>query len=178
MAYIDKNLVPGEQVVYKTRLHWIVIFWSLLFSLGLGIAGIWLLAGTPGLAAASAATAPSAYRIGGGALVVVALVLFLIALIRRNSVEMAVTNRRVTVKVGLLSRRTQEMLLGRIESIGVDQTVAGRMLNYGTVTIRGTGGTADPFHNIYHPLEFRHYVQDQLERRVGPDALQPPPRTV
>jgi len=175
MAYIDKNLVPGEQVMYKTRLHGIVIFWSLLFSLVLAIAGGWLVVGMPGIDNPPGGLTPSAYRIAGGGLLVIAIVLFSIALIRRNSVEMAVTNRRVTVKVGLLSRSTQEMMLSRIESIGVDQTVMGRMLNYGSVTIRGTGGTADPFHNIYHPLEFRHSVQDQLERLTNPAPL--PPRS-
>ncbi len=177
MAYIDKNLVPGEQVVYKTRLHWIVIFWHLLWALALGAAGVYLLVGMPGVKTVSDQSLGMA-RIAGMVLIAIALISFLIALVRRNSVEMAVTNRRVTVKVGLMSRSTQEMLLSRIESIGVDQTVMGRMLSYGSVTIRGTGGTADPFHNIYHPLEFRHYVQDQLERRVGPDALPPPAQSL
>ncbi len=163
MAYIDKNLGPGEQVMYKTRLHWIVIFWHVIWAVIFGAAGIYLLVGLPGVQNIAEQTLGVA-RIAGIVLVVVAVIAFLIALVRRNSVEMSVTNRRVAVKVGLFSRSTQEMLLGRIESIGVDQTVMGRMLNYGTVTIRGTGGSADPFPNIYHPLEFRHYVQDQLER--------------
>ena len=95
---------------------------------------------------------------------------------RRNSVEMAVTNKRVTVKIGLMSRNTQEMMLQRIESIMVHQTVMGRMLNYGTITLRGVGGTPDPFPTIAHPLEFRRQVQQQLDALQGPTPLQTPPR--
>jgi uncharacterized membrane protein YdbT with pleckstrin-like domain len=88
---------------------------------------------------------------------------------------MAVTNKRVTVKIGLMSRNTQEMMLQRIESIMVHQTVMGRMLNYGTITLRGVGGTPDPFASIAHPLEFRRQVQQQLDALQGPTRLQSPP---
>jgi uncharacterized membrane protein YdbT with pleckstrin-like domain len=114
-------------------------------------------------------------QIAGGALIVFALISLIVALVRRSSVEMAVTNKRVTVKIGLMSRNTQEMMLQRIESIMVHQTVMGRMLNYGTITLRGVGGTPDPFASIAHPLEFRRQVQQQLDALQGPTRLQSPP---
>ena len=89
-------------------------------------------------------------------------VLFLIsALIAKISTEMAVTNRRVIIKAGLISRRTIEMNLTKVENIGVDQGILGRILNYGTITVVGTGGTREPFKWVSAPLDFRRAVQAQ-----------------
>ena len=88
--------------------------------------------------------------------------------------EFAVTNKRVVTKVGLVERDSQETLLSKIETIGVDQTLAGRLLGYGTVTIVGTGGSREPFALIAQPLEFRRQVQTQIvaaEERLGGRAV-------
>jgi uncharacterized membrane protein YdbT with pleckstrin-like domain len=76
---------------------------------------------------------------------------------------MAVTNKRVIIKTGLLRRRTFELLLSKVESIGVEEGLMGRMFGYGSVVVRGTGGTPEPFANVGHPLEFRRQVQQQIE---------------
>jgi uncharacterized membrane protein YdbT with pleckstrin-like domain len=82
------------------------------------------------------------------------------ALIRNATSEFAVTNRRVIVKVGLISRNTLELNLAKVESIGVDQTLLGRMLNYGTIVVVGTGGTREPFKDIADPMGFRRAVNE------------------
>ncbi len=73
--------------------------------------------------------------------------------------EFAVTNKRVLVKVGFISRHTLELLLSKVETVGVDQSILGRILGYGTIVVIGTGGTREPFRAITDPLEFRHQVQ-------------------
>ena len=75
--------------------------------------------------------------------------------------EFAVTNKRVLVKVGFISRHTLELLLSKVETIGVDQSILGRILGYGTIVVIGTGGTREPFKAIADPLGFRHQVQGQ-----------------
>jgi uncharacterized membrane protein YdbT with pleckstrin-like domain len=85
-----------------------------------------------------------------------------IGLLKRNATEMAVTNKRVIVKSGLADRRTIELLLPRIESIAVEEPALGRLLGYGTVIVRGTGGTPEVFPQIARPLEFREQVQRQI----------------
>jgi uncharacterized membrane protein YdbT with pleckstrin-like domain len=92
----------------------------------------------------------------------VAAILLAIGLIKRNATVMVLTNKRVIVKTGLASRRTIEMLLSRIESVVVEEPAMGRVLGYGTVIIRGTGGTPESFEKIAHPLEFRAQVQSQI----------------
>jgi Bacterial PH domain len=163
MGYIEKSLVPGEQVVYRTRLHWIVM-------LGHLVLGLLLLAGGGFLAVYAmrhqGLPVNEMHTAEGGA--VVALFLGLLALLmgslRRNATEMAVTTRRVVVKTGLASRRTIEMLLNKVETIEVAEPGMGRMLGYGSITIIGTGGTSEPFHKIAHPLEFRSRVQQEIEQ--------------
>ena len=86
--------------------------------------------------------------------------LFIAPLLDRYADEFAVTNKRVIVKTGLISRRTLEMNLSKIESVNVDQTIFGRLLGYGTITIIGTGGTRESFPNISHPLAFRKKFQE------------------
>ncbi len=93
---------------------------------------------------------------------VVAAILFAVGLIKRNATEMGLTNKRVIVKTGLANRRTIELLLSRIESVVVEEPAMGRVLGYGTVIIRGTGGTPEVFEKIAHPLEFREQVQSQI----------------
>jgi uncharacterized membrane protein YdbT with pleckstrin-like domain len=85
-----------------------------------------------------------------------------IGLLKRKATEMAVTSKRVIVKTGIAERRTVEILLSRIESVAVDEPALGRLLGYGTVIVRGTGGTPEMFEKIYHPLEFREQVQRQI----------------
>src|SRR2546430_10116576 len=77
---------------------------------------------------------------------------------------MAVTNKRVIVKSGLANRRTIELLLSRIESIAVEEPALGRLLGYGTVIVRGTGGTPEVFPQIARPLEFREQVDRKSTR--------------
>jgi hypothetical protein len=114
---------------------------------------------------------------GAAALLVCGIVALIAGVVRRNATEMAVTTRRVVVKLGLMNRKTIEMLLNKIETIEVSEPMAGRMLGYGSITMIGTGGTSEPFHKIAHPLQFRGAVQQQLEKlSAGPGVAGPPGR--
>jgi acyl-coenzyme A synthetase/AMP-(fatty) acid ligase len=164
MSYIESNLVPGETVIYETRLHWIVMLWHMVLGcLLLGLPGVLLLY----YAFSQTGIENTTLRVmegGGVALLVGGVVVILMGMVRRNATEMAVTNRRVVIKTGLVSRKTIEMLLNKVESIEVSETAFGRMLGYGTIVVIGTGGTPEPFHKVAHPLEFRSQVQQQIEK--------------
>ncbi len=101
---------------------------------------------------------------------VAALVAFVVAHIIWLTSEFAVTNMRVVAKTGFVRRSTAETLLSKIEAIGVDQRLVGRMLGFGTVQITGTGGTRETFKKIARPLELRRQIQSQIvaadERRL------------
>ena len=148
MSYIDRVLQTGETINYKSRLHWSVYLpgWLILF---LGAAGLILLP----------------YRGAGGlyfyaSLVVVAagLGVVFIAWLKRVSTEIAVTNRRLIFKEGLVSRRTMEMNMDKIESIDVHQPIMGRVMDYGTIIVRGTGSGLEPLNRIDAPIALRNAV--------------------
>jgi uncharacterized membrane protein YdbT with pleckstrin-like domain len=163
MSYVEKHLIDGETVIYQTRLHWVVLIVPVLLGVLFGATGIAMFVlsrRTP----AEQNVAHQSFLILGAAFLVVALVFIVRGVLVRNATEMTVTNKRVFVKVGLAARRTIELLLSRVESIGVEESVMGRMLGYGTVIVHGTGGTPEVFNIIAHPLEFRTQVQQQIEK--------------
>jgi uncharacterized membrane protein YdbT with pleckstrin-like domain len=157
MSYASKHLIPDEKLLYETRLSWVVLFWPVivpsLILLGIGGYLVYHYAH---------ADSNNMKEIGVGLIVVAALV-FGIGLTKRNATEMAVTNKRVLIKQGVFGRRTLEILLQKIESIAVEESMSGRILGFGTVIVRGTGGTPEPFKKMAHPLEFRRHVEEQVE---------------
>ena len=76
--------------------------------------------------------------------------------------EFTVTSKRVVIKTGVIARKTLEMNLSRIESVNINQSILGRLLNYGSIIIIGTGGSKETFHNIKMPLEFRKQFQQLI----------------
>ena len=178
MSYIDKTLVPGEKVVYTTRLHWIVMVGHIFGALVLwAIRGYLLYYGYAH--AEMEVTSRHVAEYGGAALLVCGLIVILVGSIRRGATEMAVTTRRVVIKTGLASRRTIEMLLNKVETIEVSEPGMGRVLGYGSITMIGTGGTSEAFHKMARPLEFRNAAQMEIEK-MTPGAVvvegAPPPR--
>jgi uncharacterized membrane protein YdbT with pleckstrin-like domain len=159
VGYIERNLVPGETVLYRTGCHWIVMFWPLLGGLVLGFFGFALFAG--GWLATRKGSSYQGVIVEGAIALVAAVALIGGGIIRRAATEVAVSNRRVLIKRGFFSRRSIEVLLPKVESIGVDESVFGRMLGYGTVIVRGTGGTFETFDKIAYPNELRRQVQQQ-----------------
>jgi uncharacterized membrane protein YdbT with pleckstrin-like domain len=184
MSYVRKSLVPGETLMYDTRHHWIVLIGPLVLFFLLAVLGV----GSLGEVAAARngkgflVDAPMneqhAFEIAGGVLLVFALVALAWGFTKRNATEMAVTNKRVLIKTGLGSRRTLDVMLSRVESIGVEESFWGRMLGYGSVTVRGTGGTPESFVLISHTQEFRRSVQAQIghvEPALSAVPPSPPP---
>jgi uncharacterized membrane protein YdbT with pleckstrin-like domain len=152
MRYVRRVLQPGETIVHATRLHWIIyIHTILLLIVCITLAG----------AAVSTSDNQSISLALGIAAVIFALLALsagLRAFIRRTTTELAVTDHRVIYKSGLLSRHTIEMNRDKVESVDVDQTLLGRIFGYGTVIMRGTGGSLEPIRDIGDPLTFRSHI--------------------
>jgi uncharacterized membrane protein YdbT with pleckstrin-like domain len=165
MSYLDDHLLAGERIVYRARLHWTIFIHAILVVL-LGIA-----------AAIVLRIYEPQYWYAGAALAGVGLLLAIPPAIRYASSEFAVTDKRVVAKLGFIERESLETLLSKIEAIGVDQGVVGRMFGYGAVTITGTGGTEESFPKIAQPLELRRQIQSQIvaqdERRGSQSSASP-----
>lgn len=145
MSYIDRHLLPGEVVTYRTRLHWKLFVMPVLIALLMASAIVWALSASKTLYAIPPA--------------VIALGVLFAAWIRRRSSEFAVTNKRVIIKLGVTTTRSMELLLSKVEGITVTQSLMGRLFGYGEIVVTGSGGTQEPFDNIQSPLDFRQAVQ-------------------
>ena len=142
VGYLESNLLSDEQLVYKARLHGI-IFVKPCAIIFLGLIFLFI------------------QPIIAGVVLVIGLAAALPTWVDYVSSEFGVTNKRVIIKVGFIRRRTLELLLRHVEAISVDQSIMGRILNYGTIALTGTGGVKEEFHNIARPLEFRRSLQAQ-----------------
>ena len=158
MGYIESNLLPDETIVYRAKLHWMV-FWKagLLILLGIGLLVVPLV---------------------GLIVLAIGLIAIIAPMIAYATSEFGVTNKRVIVKVGLIRRRTLELLLRHVEAILVDQSVTGRLFNFGSVTLTGTGGVKETFRDISNPLEFRRRVQGEAAKESPAPAVLPQERGV
>jgi uncharacterized membrane protein YdbT with pleckstrin-like domain len=158
MAYVDSQLLPGETVVYRAHMS------RLLFLPAAGVAALAVAAGI--VTAYVPSFWPTVVVLAG-----IAALVFLGEWILYKTSEFAVTDRRVIIKVGWVKRRTLETMLGKVEALEVEQSVLGRMFNFGTITVTGTGGTLETFDRISAPFEFRKQVQSAAvvadERRAA-----------
>ena len=151
--YIDEILQPGEKVLYSTNAHWIfylpaIVAW--VVTLGLLILSATVAVAIPPLVLAAWA---------GAAVVAAIAVYFTIkGWFHRLTTETDVTDRRVVHKTGFIKRSTFEIALDKIESVDVDQTILGRIFNYGNVTIMGVGEGRQTISTIASPLAFRSAI--------------------
>jgi uncharacterized membrane protein YdbT with pleckstrin-like domain len=152
MRYVRRVLQPGETIVYDTTLHWVIYLRTIVLLIICVI-----------LAAAAVSTSDSqnismAFGIAAIIFALLGLSAGVRAFIRRTTTELAVTDHRVIYKTGLLARHTIEMNRDKVESVDVDQTLLGRIFGYGTIVVRGTGGSLEPIRNISDPLTFRSHI--------------------
>ena len=152
MSYVQQVLQPGETVRFRTNVHWFVYLAAITALLIGCVLGGWYYA-----------TEQTSLVLLLGPLVFVAigLLLAIAAWLKRFGTEIAVTDRRVIYKTGLIRRRTTEINMDKIESVDVDQSVMGRLFGYGTVTIRGTGKAVKPLRDVADPIDFRNAILAQ-----------------
>ncbi|MGA2126568.1 MAG: PH domain-containing protein [Xanthobacteraceae bacterium] len=152
MRYVDQVLQPGETIRQVTTFSR-VGYWR---GGAVCVVALVVWALTP-----TETSSPSMHLIGLGVaavLVVTGAFLLLRAWWQRVNTEVAVTDRRVIYKTGFISRKTREMHMDKIVSVDVTQGILGRMLNYGDITINGSGQSIERIPAIDSPVEFRNHV--------------------
>lgn len=136
-SYIESTLIKGEQIVYTGH----VSMWSLTLPILLGVVLLPLFG--------------------------VGLIFLLIAFIRYKSTEVAITNRRVIAKFGFISRKTIEMSLAKVESVQVDQSLLGRIFDFGTLVVSAAGNPQAPIPGISDPMSFRRACMERLDQSLA-----------
>ncbi len=145
MGYVDKHLMSGETIIYQTKLNWaeyikgfVVLIFGLLFMIG-----------------------SQKY---GGYLILVGLLILGLTYLRIRFSEFVVTDKRVLIKVGILKTQSLETMLNKVEGIYVKQGIIGKMVNSGSIIVKGTGGTDNSFPNINKPFEFKSAINEQISK--------------
>lgn len=141
-SYIEENLARDERIIIKAQVTWLSQFWYLFFG------GLFILSAIP--------SKSSVFFLIGA-------IFIAIAVIHVVTTELALTNRRIIAKSGLIRRNTIELKVNRVESLGVDQGVLGRILNFGSIIVKGVGGSNAPIPYISRPMEFRQQVNNFLD---------------
>jgi uncharacterized membrane protein YdbT with pleckstrin-like domain len=149
--YIDDILQPGEKVLYSTNAHWVFY----LPAIGAWIAALALLV----LSRTTTTEGLILLCLSAAAVMALAALYWTAkAWFHRWTTETDVTNLRVVHKSGFIKRRTFEMALDKVESVDVNQSILGRILNYGDVTILGVGEGKETISTIASPLDFRNHI--------------------
>jgi hypothetical protein len=148
MGYAENSLIAGEKIVYEGQVHWSVMLGPMIGAAFFGLIGLVFLMASTGT---------------GLAFLAIGAVSAFVGIMRIKSTEMVLTNKRILLKQGILKTRTIEVLLSKIEGISVEEPLLGRVLGYGTVMIRGTGGTHEPFRNVARPAEFKRRAQTIID---------------
>ena len=149
--YIDDILQPGEKVLYSTNAHWVFYLPAI---------GAWIVAISLFILSriASADALVMLSLVSAAVVALLALYWTVRAWFHRWTTETDVTNMRVVHKTGFIQRETFEMALDKVESVDVNQSIPGRILNYGNVTILGVGEGKKMIKTIASPLEFRNHI--------------------
>ena len=149
MSYVAHVLQPGETILHVGKPHWIG-YWRALACLILAAAFV--------LARPDNTTGADAFWIIAAGLCLVALAFAAHTFFKRWTQEIGVTDRRVIYKRGFISRHTAEMNMDKIETVLVEQSLLGRLLGYGTITIQGTGASIETLRNIADPIALRSAI--------------------
>ena len=146
-SYIQQTLLANEKLLYFTRPHWVIFLLPLVFIL---IA--WVL---------------PHFAILSRVLLIVGIIRGIYAIVFYNTAEYGITNKRVLIKTGCIRRISLEIYLNRIESIQINQSILGRFLNYGCISVIGMGGSSDAFSFLPDPIQFRHNVQQAMSEQLS-----------
>ena len=138
MSYIESTLIPNEEIKYTGKLHWIIY----IKSIAILIVGIIL-------------SFSSETRLFGAGVILLSFLFYFKYWLDSITTELAITSKRIIAKVGIIRRETIELNHSKVESLSVDQSILGRILNYGTITINGTGNAKLPIKTISKPMLFR-----------------------
>jgi uncharacterized membrane protein YdbT with pleckstrin-like domain len=147
VSYYKKVLQPGETVRFIGKLHWMIYRHAIVLAILALLVPVALSFAPP----INDGIEPLAVFV----LLVLAVLSFLGTWFVRTTTEIVVTDRRIIHKVGWIGRRTQEMNISKVETVDVNQGIAGRVFGFGAVLIRGIGGSWEPLTHIASPLQLR-----------------------
>jgi uncharacterized membrane protein YdbT with pleckstrin-like domain len=167
--------MPNEKVLFSAKVHPAIflpamIAFFLSLAVGLFAFNLEVQPNSAGSSLSVSSLFSGMLFLISGLLFIYSIVLGLQAIIAMTTTEFVVTNRRVIAKTGFIRRHTLEMLLTKIESVAVNQNILGRLLNFGVVTVTGTGGMKESFRAIGQPFVVRKKISQIIEQYAQGNA--------
>jgi len=151
--YVESKLMPGENIVMFSNLHWIIFLPAFLFLLVfIGFIVLFL--------SSSENTPPGGEIFIVAFLLLVGLFPLLFPLKNRLTTALAITDKRIIIKRGWISRNNVEVDLNKVETVSTDQTFFGRIFNYGTIKVITSSGSRGIFEKIADPAAFQKTVNE------------------
>jgi uncharacterized membrane protein YdbT with pleckstrin-like domain len=150
VAYVNSVLQPGETIKVIGKLHWI-IFVRAFFLAAIGIV---ILAYSQSLASRMR----EIVLLAGWLVILLAALVFLHGWFMRWITELSVTTHRVIYKRGFIRRHTVEMNMDKVETVNVDQSLLGRLLDYGAIRVLGTGQGIEGLEKVASPIALRNAI--------------------
>jgi len=140
---MEKNLLVNERIVFSTKLNWtLYVKSSIVILIGLLV----LLDGLFGLI-----------------VVFIGILSAVVTYFKIKTFEFAVTNKRILIKYGILRTRSFEIMLNKVEAIYIERNIIEKLVNSGTMIIKGTGGSQNLLRNVDNPFQFRIALNEQIE---------------
>jgi hypothetical protein len=166
-GYIQSVLLPNERVLSVAKIHWVIFLLPAIFTLiAVALTLIFFLISANSSSIGENGTG-SALLLSSSCCCIpfwaIGLITGVIGFLRYSTTEFALTDKRVIGKHGILRRNSLELVLGKIESIRVNQGITGRMLDYGTIVITGSGGTHQYIPYIASPMELKRKINMTLQ---------------
>jgi hypothetical protein len=163
MGYLEKSLLSGEKAVHTVRPHWMVFVFPVIASLAFGSWGFAYFLASRSLISRRDGSGHSYAQMAGFSLAIAAACLAY-GFIRRVSRALTITNRRVMAQKGIWTRKTFEVPLSWLATVTVEESLLGRILGYGTIHLRGSGGAVEGFPQMSGAVRFRTLVQQEWNR--------------
>jgi hypothetical protein len=166
LGYLQNSLLPDEKAVHTARPHWIVLVYSVIGSVPFGLLGFaYLLASRSAISRRDGSA--HSYAVMAGFCLAVAAACLAFGFVRRSSTALTITNRRVVAQKGFWTRKTFEVPLSWLATVTIEESLLGRILGYGTILLRGTGGAVERFPSMGAAVRFRKLLQQEWERSRG-----------
>ena len=147
MSYIQNNLQAGEEIKYKADIHWYIFAYPVILLL---------------LSVFFSSAQTGFFHYVSLFLLLSGLFQLIKRILLKMGTEYVVTNKKVILKSGILSRDALELVLNECEGIRINQSLMGRMLGFGSIVVT-TGGVTNKFDFITNPIKFRNEINAQIQ---------------
>ncbi len=171
-AYVKRAMQPNETILYETQLHWIIYKMGIVITLLGFLVGRFVPLPVKMFLGESIATmvAPATTYVAAGLIALGAFQL-IASYIRQISTELVITDQRVIAKHGFIATTSYELMMTKVEGATIEQSIGGRLLGFGTLMVKGTGGGISPIDHVANPYRFHSHLMNALHDAHAADAV-------